>query len=300
MSLQINADENVTMCNRQFRWMSSVTGSTEVLSVLNARMSAFYGERDRRERYQEMLGHQEDETPAEESVRHLMPKYVCDLKPERMLEVGCGDGRLYRQLRSYGYAGQYVGIDVADHLMKENECRHPDADWRVSKAYRIPFDDGSFDVCFSLYVLEHLVYPEAALREMVRILRPGGRLVLVFPDMVQAGRLGSQQLGFSPMGTARERLREWRFLDALVSLFDSRVRLPRALRNATSTFGPFPVNTRPICLYYSSLMAPDIDAVYIASKEEVQSWAERNELRVEYPCGIQGEFAEQAFVVLIK
>jgi SAM-dependent methyltransferase len=263
-------------------------------------MSAFYGERDGRQCYQEMLAHQEDGPPAEESVRRLMPKYVCDLKPERILEVGCGDGRLYRQLRSYGYAGQYVGIDVADYLVRDNQRRHPDAEWRGAKAYHIPFDDGSFDVCFSLYVLEHLVYPESALHEMVRILRPGGRVVLVFPDIAESGRLGSQQLGFSPMGTASERLRDGKFIDALVSLFDSRVRLPRALRNAVRQIGPFPVNTRPICLYYSSLMAPDIDAVYIASKTEVQGWAERNGLKVEYPCGTEGEFAEQAFVVLIK
>jgi SAM-dependent methyltransferase len=191
-------------------------------------------------------------------------------------------------------------MDVADYLIRDDEERHPEAGWRIAHAYDIPFEDGAFDVCFSLYVLEHLVYPEVALREMVRILRPGGRLVLVFPDMAESGRLGSQQLGFSPMGTARERLREWRFVDALVSLFDSRVRLPRALRNAVSKFGPFPVNTRPICLYHSSLMAPDIDAVYIASKKEIQSWGERNGLNVEYPCGTQGEFNEQAFVVLIK
>jgi SAM-dependent methyltransferase len=229
-----------------------------------------------------------------------MPKYVCDQQPMRILEVGCGDGRLFRQLRSYGYCGRYVGIDVADYVIQDNKHRHADAEWTVAKAYNIPFGDGTFDICFSLYVLEHLVYPEAALREMVRILRPGGRVVLVFPDIAESGRLGSQQLGFSPMGTASERFRDGKFIDALVSLFDSRIRLPRALRHAASTFGPFPVNTRPICLYHSSLMAPDIDAVYIASKKEVQNWAERNDLQVEFPCGTQGEFSEQAFVVLIK
>lgn len=296
----MNTAEELTTCNRQFRWMSSVTGSAEVLSALNAQMSAFYGERDRRECYQEMVRNQDVGSPAEESVRHLMPKYVCDLGPVRILEVGCGDGRLYRQLRSYGYARQYVGIDVADYLIRDNEGRHPEAEWKSAEAYDIPFEDGAFDVCFSLYVLEHLVYPEFALREMARILRPGGRLVLVFPDFAESRRFGSQKLGLSPKGTASERLREGKFIDAMVSLFDSRVRLPRALRNAVKEFGPFPVNTRPICLYYSSLMAPDIDAVYIASKTEVQSWAERNGLKVEYPCGTEGEFAEQAFVVLIK
>jgi SAM-dependent methyltransferase len=296
----MRAREELTGCNRQFRWMSSVTGCAEVLSALHARMSAFYGERDRRECYQEMLGHQEDGPPAEESVRHLMPKYICDLKPACMLEVGCADGRLYRQLRSYGYTGEYVGIDVADYLIRDNQRRHPEAEWRPAKVYDIPFEDNAFELCFSLYVLEHLVYPESALREMIRILRPGGRLVLVFPDIAQSGLLGSQQLGFSPMGTAKERLRDGKFIDALVSLYDSRFRLPRALKKAATEFGPFPVNTSPICLHYPTLMAPDIDAVYLASKSEVQSWAEQNGLRVEYPCGTHGEFAEQAFMVLTK
>lgn len=294
----MRARGELVACNRQFRWMSSVAGCAEVLSALHAQMSRFYGQRDRRDCYQEMLGHQDDGPPDQGSVRHLMPKYVCDLHPARVLEVGCGDGRLYRQLRSYGYADQYVGIDVADYLIRDNEARHPEAEWSVSEVYDIPFDDGSFDVCFSLYVLEHLVYPEAALYEMVRILRPGGRLVLVFPDFAASSRLGSQKLGLSPTGSASEKLREGKLIDAMVSLFDGRIRLPRALRNAVTEFGPFPVNTRPICLYYSSLMAPDIDAVYIASKAEVQSWAEQNGLQVEYPCGTTGEFAQQAFVVI--
>lgn len=296
----MRARGELVACNRQFRWMSSVTGSAEALSDLHAQMSVFYGERNGRECYQEMLGHQEDGPPDQGSVRHLMPKYVCDLEPARILEVGCGDGRLYRQLRSYGYAGKYVGIDVADYLIKDNQRRHHEAEWRHAKACDIPFEDGAFDVCFSLYVLEHLVYPERALHEMTRILRPEGRLVLVFPDIAQSGILASQQLGLSPMGTARERLRDGKVIDALVSLYDSRFRLPRALRNASSELGPFPVNTRPICLYHPSLMAPDIDAVYIASKSEVKSWAEQNGLKVEFPCGTEGEFAEQAFVVLIK
>jgi SAM-dependent methyltransferase len=290
----------VNGCNRHFLWMSSSTGREDVLKALHNEMSAFYSQQGRRERYQQMLNQQEEVIPAADSVRHLMPKYVYDLKPARILEIGCGEGRLYRQLRGYGYTAEYVGIDVAEYLIHDNERRHPEAEWKVANVYRIPYEEGSFDICFSLYVLEHLVYPESALREMVRVLRPRGRVVLVFPDIAQSGRMGSQQRGFSPMGTASEKLRKGKLVDAVVSLYDSRFRLPKALRDAPSNFGPFPINTRPICLYHSSLMAPDIDAVYIASKQEVQSWAERNNLMVEYPCGTQGEFAEQAFIVLTK
>jgi hypothetical protein len=47
-------------------------------------------------------------------------------------------------------------------------------------------------------------------------------------------------------------------------------------------------------------MSPDVDAVYIASKREVQRWAETNGHIIEYPYGTEGELADQAFVVITK
>jgi ubiquinone/menaquinone biosynthesis C-methylase UbiE len=293
------ATESIT-CDRQFRWLSSVTGDPEILSNLNQKMAWFYGQVEGRSLYQEMLNEQEESLPSEESVRYLMPKYVSGLKPQSILEIGCGNGRLYRQLRSYEYTGQYTGLDVADYLIQENTQRHPEATWRQGMVYQLPFPDASFDVCFSLYVLEHLVYPESGLSELLRVLKPNGRLVLVFPDFVESGRLASQKLGLSPIGAASEKLRKGKIIDALVSLYDSRIRLQTALKQAKERFGAFPVNTQPICLSFPELMAPDIDAVYIASKVEVQNWAQEKGHTVEFPCGTEGEFAEQAFLVIIK
>jgi SAM-dependent methyltransferase len=287
-------------CDRQFRWLSSVTGDPEILSNLNQRMAWFYGQAEGRSLYQEMLNEQEESLPPEESVRHLMPKYVTDLQPSSILEIGCGNGRVYRQLRSYNYAGQYTGLDVAEYLIEENAKRHPEATWRSGLVYQLPFPDGSFDVCFSLYVLEHLVYPESGLYEMLRVLKPKGHLVLVFPDCVASGRLASQKLGLSPIGAASEKLRKGKIIDAILSLYDSRIRLQSALKKAKEHIGAFPVNTQPICLSFPTLMAPDIDAIYITSKLEVQDWAQEKGHKVEYPCGTQGEFAEQAFLVITK
>src|SRR5262249_14135275 len=164
----------------------------------------------------------------------------------------------------------------------------------------IPFAAAAFDVCFSLYVLEHLVYPRRALAEMLRVLRPGGRLVLVFPDFVAGGILPSPQVGLSPPRRAVEKLAPGTLLPALVSLYDSRVRLPRLLRRAPARQGPFPVNARPLCLSDPALMGPDVDAIYIASKREVQEWAEGERLAVEYPDGTDGEMSFQAFMVLAR
>lgn len=291
-------EKNRNSDSRHFNWISSTKGDPQTLAHLSQRMIRFYSQDDERQNYQEMLNTQE-ELPSEESVRHLMPKYVCDLKPESVLEVGCANGRLYRQLKHYGFSGKYTGIEVADYIIQQNQNNHPEAAWKCATAYEIPFPNYSFDICFSLYVLEHLVYPEKGLREMLRVLKPGGQLVLVFPDFVESGRFSSQQLGFSP-GTASEKLKSGKIFDALISLYDSRIRLPKALKKAVAEVGPFPVNCSPLCFNFPSFMSADIDAVYIASKQEVFNWAKSNGHQATYPYGCSGEFVEQSFVVISK
>ncbi|MFM6347056.1 MAG: class I SAM-dependent methyltransferase, partial [Dolichospermum sp.] len=270
------------------------------LSSLDKQMAWFYGQENGREMYQSMLDTQEDINIDVSSVRHLMPQYICDLKPETILEIGCASGRLYRQLQQYGYQGNYSGVEVADYVIQQNRHKHPEINWQCGTAYNIPFPDSSFDLCFSLYVLEHLVYPERGLTEMMRVIKPNGRLVLVFPDFIESGRFSSQQLGLSPVMTAAQKLRQGKIIDALVSLYDSRIRLPKAVRKTEINLGNFFVNISPICLSYPDIMAIDIDAVYLASKKEVDYWATQKGFQVEYPCGTKGEFAEQAFIVIYK
>ena len=293
-------NSNLKPASRQFRWISSVNGDPELLSSLNDQMTWFYGQEDGREMYQLMVDSVEEIPTDLSSVRHLMPKYLCDLKPQKILEIGCANGRLYRQIAEYGYQGNYFGVEVADYVIQQNRYKHPEVDWQCGTAYQIPFPDSSFDVCFSLYVLEHLVYPKLGLVEMMRVIKPNGRLVLVFPDFVESGRFSSQLLGLSPVMTAAEKLRQGRIIDALVSLYDSRIRLPKALRKTEINLGNFLVNICPICLSYPDIMGTDIDAVYIASKKEVHDWANKQGFQVEYPCGIEGEFAQQAFIVIHK
>ncbi|MEA5626098.1 class I SAM-dependent methyltransferase [Nostoc sp. UHCC 0251] len=290
----------IKKCDRKFRWMSSVSGEPDILSSLNEQMAWFYGQQNGREMYQSMLNTQEEIPTDLNSVRHLMPKYICDLKPQTILEIGCANGRLYRQLRQYGYQGDYSGIEMADYIIQQNSYKHPEAHWQCSTAYSLPFPDSSFDICFSLYVLEHLVYPERALNEMMRVIKANGYLILVFPDFIESGRFASQNLGFSPIATASQKLRKGKVIDALVSLYDSRIRLPKALKRTEMSIGDFPINTRPLCLSYPSLMQTDIDAIYIASKKEVHYWATSQGFQVKYPCGTEDEFAEQAFIAISK
>jgi SAM-dependent methyltransferase len=82
----------------------------------------------------------------------------------RVLDVGCGD-RPYAEL--FRPAAEVVGFDVPGN---------PHADLHGS-IEAIPVDDGSFDVVLCLQVLEHVPDPPAAVRELRRVVRPGGRVL---------------------------------------------------------------------------------------------------------------------------
>lgn len=80
-----------------------------------------------------------------------------------VLEVGCAERSCERYLAERGF--NYVGIDI------EPRGRGPHI---LADAHNLPFADGSFDICFSKAVYEHLLCPLTAVRETFRILRPGG------------------------------------------------------------------------------------------------------------------------------
>lgn len=229
-----------------------------------------------------------------------MARYIASEDPASVLEVWCGDGRLFRTLRREGWNAEYMGVEVAEYVVEGNRERHSEAEWDVADAYDLPVETGTAELVCSEFVLEHLVYPVRALNEMMRVVESGGQLLLVFPDFVSSGRLASQVLGFSPASTALERLRQGRLVDSVVSLYDSRVRLPRALKRVREEVGPFPVNLRPQCLTYSGITSPDVDAVYIASKDEVEDWAHNQNLRVTFPWGRSGCFYENAHISMLK
>jgi SAM-dependent methyltransferase len=287
------------MSKRSLAWVSSTRGNAATLAELERAMAEFYGRREQRDLYQQMLSSQEDSPLAPGSPGDWLLSAVVQSGARTVLEVGCGNGWLYRHLRTRGFTGAYTGMEMAEYVIAAHRARHPEASWVVGSAYEIPLADNQVDAAFAFYVLEHTVYPQRALTEMVRVVRPGGKCLLTFPDFSALGYLPSQQTGFSP-GPARAKYRRGRLLDAAVTLFDSRVRVRRAIRTGRDRFGPFPVNTRPLCLSHPRLMWADIDAVYIAAKDEVAAWATGEGHDVEFPAGRKGEFAHHTYLVIRK
>lgn len=108
---------------------------------------------------------------------------ACAPQPaERILDVACGPGILACALAPL--AAQVVGLDLTPAMLEEARRRQAAAgldnlQWRLGEATALPFADGAFDVATTRYSLHHMIAPQAVVAEMARVVRPGGRVVVI-------------------------------------------------------------------------------------------------------------------------
>ena len=102
------------------------------------------------------------------------------LRPtDRLLDVGCGTGALLHELSRSHPAGRLAGLDPVPEMLSVARRRlPPEVDLRQGWAERLPFANEEFDVVVSCNMFHYVGQPAGALREMSRVLRPGGRLVI--------------------------------------------------------------------------------------------------------------------------
>ena len=92
------------------------------------------------------------------------------------LDVGCGEGRMCRMLQAR--AIRTVGIDPTAALLERARALDPSGDYRAASAEAMPFADGEFDLVLSCLTLIDIPDFRQAFREMVRVLEPGGTLLI--------------------------------------------------------------------------------------------------------------------------
>lgn len=121
---------------------------------------------------------------AEEYAAHLLPR----LQPgQRLLDVGCGPGTITTGLARAVAPGEVVAIDLVDDVLEQARSHAAEvgvANVRFEResVYALPYDEGAFDVAHAHQVMQHLARPAEALREMARVVRPGGLLAVKDAD----------------------------------------------------------------------------------------------------------------------
>ena len=103
---------------------------------------------------------------------------IRDLPYGSLLDVGCGTGFLMELLTKQRPA-RYCGVDLSDEMIRvAREKRIDGAEFVVSSADKLPYPDESFDVVTCSQSFHHYPYPELAMREAKRVLKPGGLYLL--------------------------------------------------------------------------------------------------------------------------
>jgi ubiquinone/menaquinone biosynthesis C-methylase UbiE len=117
---------------------------------------------------------------AEEAAAFLLP----ELRPGmRLIDVGCGPGSITRGLAGRLAPGEVIGVDLSKETLASARAEAAargleNVRFEEASAYQLPFPDGSFDVAYAHQVIQHLGEPGAAMREMLRVVRPGGLIAV--------------------------------------------------------------------------------------------------------------------------
>jgi arsenite methyltransferase len=108
---------------------------------------------------------------------------------ERVLDVGSGPGLLTAEMaRAVGPAGHVTGLDVSDAMLAISRRRSSDLDragrpsFVKADAAALPFPDATFDAATSIQVYEYVADLPSALADLHRVLRPGGRALILDTD----------------------------------------------------------------------------------------------------------------------
>lgn len=257
----------------RFKWTSSYECPEHPsLVLLDAQMKRFYREEAIRQGY-----HQLAESGNLTWDDHPLHKAVIEMigPGDTVVEFSCGSGYSVKHFLKTGC--RYIGFDLPAQELARTKRAMPFARLVAGNAYQAPFASASADLVVSFYSLEHVVWPQRYLNEMLRVARCGGHVALAFPDYVADPKmhcLGSMRFGRSPGGIRHKIARSF-WLDAIQSIIERKLLYRRQVgKLRKSIYGEkrvrFLINTVPICL--ATRYESDNDAIYFASEEEVAQY----------------------------
>ena len=190
-------------------------------------------------------------------------KYADTLKPSepgaRVLDVGCGAGQVVARLAEAGYEAH--GVDVSEPNIERAKKFCPRC--QLYDGRKLPFPDGRFASVGALNVLEHVDAPEDFIKELVRVARIGGRIVLSSPNFFRVFGFRDYHPRMRGIGN---KWRNWRRLRAKGHQMRE---APETVRFDKMT----PIVKEPF--------TPDDDAIVATNAVEMKFFLERNGCTVE-------------------
>jgi ArsR family transcriptional regulator len=197
-------------------------GHAPLWAVLDTQFASALEEqtvRDDEARLQEVLRHRKENFETHGDIRQLVPGRSWAawaralghlLPPLEVADIGCGDG--YLSIEMARWAKTVYGIDRSDEVLERAKSlatrRHvTNVQWRKGDLVHLPLREEAVDVALMSQSLHHAQDPEEAIAEAVRILKPGGRLVLLdlrkHDQKWVASRFGDRWMGFDDADLSR-------------------------------------------------------------------------------------------------
>jgi arsenite methyltransferase len=123
------------------------------------------------------------QTPDVVDQRHRTRALLALQPGERVLDIGSGPGFLAAEMAAeVGPEGQVHGVDPSDSMLAMARRRAAPVEYASGDALTLPYEDGTFDAAVSTQVYEYIADMPGALAEARRVLKPGGRLLILDTD----------------------------------------------------------------------------------------------------------------------
>lgn len=178
---------------------------------------------------------------------------------DRVLDVACGTGVLTNYIaEQVGPTGSVTGLDINEGMLANARRKSPHIEWQEGSAETLPFPDNRFDAVVSQFGLMFFKNRHAALKEMMRVLRPGGHLAVAVWGSIDASP------GYAALSQLLHGLFGRQAADAIESPFS--LGDPRYLR---ATFSEAGISDSEISTYQGTANFPSIGSWMFT---EIKGW----------------------------
>lgn len=121
----------------------------------------------------------------------------------KLLDIGCGPGVTTPAIMNLGW--QYEGMDISEKMIEEARVRVPNTIFHVASVEHIPAKNATYDAVVAMGLVEYVENDSVAIREMSRVLRPGGRVFISLPNWYSPLRMWDRYL-IAPLGALAKKL----------------------------------------------------------------------------------------------